>query len=46
LHALSIVRVKYELPDTLRMVGIDCGQRIKLRVIDLDSKSNEYHTGV
>jgi len=40
------VLLSYGLPETLCMAHSNCGKRIKLSLIDLNCKIDEYHTGV
>ena len=39
----AIVVLRYELTETLSMTGSNCGKRINLGFIDLNSEIDEYH---
>jgi len=42
----ATVLLRYEPAETLHMTGSNCGQRIKLSFIGLNSSIDDYHTGV
>ena len=43
---LAIVLLRCKLPETLHMTGSNCGKRIKLGFIDMNSRIDEYHTSI